>query len=294
MLSVFEYQNYRVYLADYYKDAKQSNPRFSYRAFARRAGLASPAHLRLVMSGQRNLTHKTIPLFLRGLGLRTREARYFETLVYFSQAQVSDEKIRHFHSLERIRQAKAAKPLSERQDHVLFEEWYMPLIYELVRTKDFSEEPAWIAKKLGGQVPEGRIRRAIENLIESGLLVRSADHGGRLRPADPSVQGQDDVVNLLMRQFHGRMLREAGRHLDDPLDKREFGFVTVASTRENFLKVKRLIKQFVREVNQLTSVSENAEEVYQLNIQLFCPLSVAGRRTSGDDGDFSQRPLRYS
>jgi microcystin degradation protein MlrC len=51
-IDVFQYLDYRVFLADFYRAKKRSG--FSYRAFSRAAGLGAPNYLKLVMDGDRN------------------------------------------------------------------------------------------------------------------------------------------------------------------------------------------------------------------------------------------------
>ena len=55
-VDVFRYRDYRQYLRDVYGARKQSEYGFSYRAFARKAGLSAPNYLKLVADGQRKLT----------------------------------------------------------------------------------------------------------------------------------------------------------------------------------------------------------------------------------------------
>ena len=52
-------------------------------------------HLKLVMSGKRNVTNKTISKFAKGLGLNTRETDYFGKPRYFFS-------IRRFESESRV------------------------------------------------------------------------------------------------------------------------------------------------------------------------------------------------
>ena len=42
MPNIFNYSDYRKFLADFYKDKKASTPSFSYQNFSRQAGFMSP------------------------------------------------------------------------------------------------------------------------------------------------------------------------------------------------------------------------------------------------------------
>lgn len=71
--SIFDYSDYRQYLADCYLNKKASNPSYSHRVFAKQAGLSSPSHLLMIIKGTRNLSLKTIPKFAEGLKLSTKK-----------------------------------------------------------------------------------------------------------------------------------------------------------------------------------------------------------------------------
>ncbi len=55
MRSIFTYTDYRAFLHDAYTHAKATNPAFSYRYFAKKAGFSSPNFLKLVIDGVYNL-----------------------------------------------------------------------------------------------------------------------------------------------------------------------------------------------------------------------------------------------
>ncbi|MEW6057515.1 MAG: TIGR02147 family protein [Bdellovibrionota bacterium] len=271
MRPIFEYRDYRQYLRDYYDEAKKKRRQFSHRFFTSKAGLASPMHLKLVMEGKRNLTHKTLPKFVRGLGLSDREAEYFENLVYFCQASSSSDKSHYLRKLSVASSRTRAKALSAVEHQSLFAKWYYPVLFELVTTRGFQEDPKWISKRLGGRATPGELSHALKVLEESGLLKR--DQNRRLVPQSYKVRTDDEVENLLVREFHREMIELSRERIDDPIAEREYGFVTVSTTPAKFREFKKLVKDFVKAVNEtLTCTPESGvepEEVYHLDVQLF-------------------------
>ncbi len=73
MERIEHYEDFRAYLRDFYDDRKKRSPYFSYRTFARKAGLTSPSHFKEVVDGTRKLTAKTI-----GIDLEDREQWFRE------------------------------------------------------------------------------------------------------------------------------------------------------------------------------------------------------------------------
>lgn len=57
---IYEYLEYRIFLADAYQAGKENVSAFSYRYLARKAGFSSPNFIKLVMDGERNLSMESV------------------------------------------------------------------------------------------------------------------------------------------------------------------------------------------------------------------------------------------
>ncbi len=108
MVNIFEYQNFRNYLHDYYLEQKKNKRNFSYRFFSGKAGINAPSFLYYVIKGKRNLTKNSIVKISHAIGHSRDEAEYFENLVFFNQAKTIIEKT-HFYS----RVVEIRKPLDK-------------------------------------------------------------------------------------------------------------------------------------------------------------------------------------
>src|SRR5689334_749136 len=91
-VGVYGYLDYRAFLRDHYAAKKASSRAFSYRSFSKRAGVASPNYLKLVIEGKRNLSAKMAERFGHACGLDADASRYFVNLVAFNQAKTSIER----------------------------------------------------------------------------------------------------------------------------------------------------------------------------------------------------------
>jgi uncharacterized protein (TIGR02147 family) len=80
-LSIYDYTDYRRFLADYYAARKKNCPSFSYRNFARRASISSSGLYKEIVDGKRGLSRALIVKFARALKLNRRETNYFEAMV---------------------------------------------------------------------------------------------------------------------------------------------------------------------------------------------------------------------
>jgi uncharacterized protein (TIGR02147 family) len=107
MNALFEYQNFREYLRDYYAEQKASKKYFSYRYFAEKAGVNTPTFLLYIIEGKRNLTKSSIVKVSRAIGHSRDEADYFEHLVFFNQAATIEEKTHFYSRLIEMRKPKS-------------------------------------------------------------------------------------------------------------------------------------------------------------------------------------------
>ena len=99
---IFEYDNYRFFLRDFFKEQKRLKAAFSHRFFARRAGFSSSSFCAHVIEGKRNLTADSLRRMLKGLGLSGRPATYFESLVHYNQARTAEDRDESTRALERL------------------------------------------------------------------------------------------------------------------------------------------------------------------------------------------------
>ena len=170
-IDVFDYLDFRVFLRDCYRDLKEHQRGFSYRWFAREAGMSSPNFLKLVMDGKRNLSAQSIDSFARVLKLTESEVNYFRCLVAFAQAESVPDKNAHFERLCQLRRRPRATIMTTESFDVLTH-WYYVAIAELVDCPGFTPDPAWIAATLVPSISEEEAAEALRVLLAHGVLQR--------------------------------------------------------------------------------------------------------------------------
>lgn len=269
-VSVFEYLDYRAYLRDHYKERKAHEYGFSHRAFSKRAGLRSTNYLKLVMDGERNLTPEMAHQFAAGCGLEKAAIDYFCELVAFNQAESAVERNRCHERLMRYKQYRALHQLDAAQT-LYHSTWYLPAIRELAARPDFDPDPKWIARTLMPRIAIDEAQLALSTLLQLGLLVR--DEGGRVKQADALVTTGPGPLGHQIVNYHRAMLERAAAAIEAiPREEREISSLTLCVSQEVLLDLKERIREFRRELIQLTELGGSPERVVQLNFQLF-PLS---------------------
>jgi uncharacterized protein (TIGR02147 family) len=268
---IFDYLDYRSYLREFYRDQKEQRRPFSFRAFARRAGIRSYNYLQLVMKGERDLSPKMATQFARGCELESNEAEYFCELVAFGQAKTADERNRAYERISRFRPFRAAHRLEPAQA-AYHDCWFIPAIRELAALPEFVDDPKWIAAALRPPISVAQARAALATLFDLGLLVRDA--AGRLRQADPLVTTGSGPHGHHVVNYHRAMISQALRALDEvPREERDVSSVTLSVAESALSQLKERIAAFRAEILQMADAFGPAERVIQLNVQLF-PLSA--------------------
>lgn len=264
---IYEYLEYRTYLADAYQAGKENVSAFSYRYLARRAGFSSPNFIKLVIDGKRNLSSESVEAVARAFGLTAPERRFFADLVAFDQAGDVEEKNAAFENIAASRRFRDARHL----DHSMFEylsRWYYPAIREMAAQPDFEADPDWIADRLCPSITAKEAETALKLLFDLELLVR--DDNGGVKRGEPSITTGHEVRSLAIGNYHRQMLERASDSITEiPREMRDISALTVCISADKVDDFKERIHDFREQLLDLGDRDEDPQVVYQLNIQLF-------------------------
>jgi uncharacterized protein (TIGR02147 family) len=264
-IDVFRYHDYREFLAAYYDHKKEQG--FSYRAFAKAAGLGAPNYLQLVIKGRRNLTSEMAFRFADACGLGQDAAEYFVTLVAFNQATEQQDRNRHYQKLSTFGRYRRAQKL-ELGEAAYHSKAYLPAIRELALSPHFRAGPEWLAEQLSPPIKPSEARQAIDTLLELGLLERGADGG--LRQAARVVSTGPETTGLHIANYHAEMMQRAASAMTlIPQQERDISSLTFCLDSEGLGRLKQRIQTFRRELIDFAEMQAAPSQVVQLNVQLF-------------------------
>lgn len=263
-----KYMDYRKFLKDFYLAKKEISKDYSYRVFTRKAGVGSPSHLKMIMDGQRNLTNHTVYKYVNALGFKKKiDANFFELLVNYNQEQDADRKIELFHQVMKEKDKKGMSHLEQEQFNFL-SQWHYVAIYVLVDMEEFSSDPEWITSKLRKKITKSNVEKAINDLIKIGLLEFDTEKG--LRQTKGALDTTDEIINMAVIPYHRNMINLALNYLEEgDWSLREFNGGTLPMNPKTLDILKTKIREFRREVNEMTDNLDNVSDVYQFNLQLF-------------------------
>lgn len=269
-ISIFEYVDYRFFLTDYFNLQKKKSRGFTHRSFARNAGV-SASLLRDILSGRQNLTIAAMHKYCGAMGLSEKEIAYFEALVGFNNAKTNNEKNRFFGDMVRLRGRSAVKYI-DTQQYEYFSQWYNAVVRELITHIGLGCNPDAIANVINPAVSVGKIRKSISLLKALGLIYENDK--GKWEATDKVISSELEIQSVALKNYHIAMLKLAAEALENcPSEEREFQGLTLSGSPATLARMKKRIRNFTDELlNMAASDDENAQQVFQINLQMF-PMS---------------------
>lgn len=265
-ISVFDYTDYRKYLSEYYQTQKVCNKAFSYRYFARKAGISSSGFYKELVDGKRSLSRTLIMKFSLVLNHSKKEADYFENMVYFNEAMTVEERVLYFKKMMAFYESKAYRLLGEQYEY--FSRWYYVVIRELLSYVRFKDDYKSLARMVNPPIREDQARKSVLLLEKLKLIEKDAD-GFFVRAAPVITTGypeDDPKIDLLnIVNFQKAMLAMAGEAYDrHPLKKMDMSTLTLSISEETYHAMKEEIANLRKKMLNMAEKDERPDRVYQL------------------------------
>jgi uncharacterized protein (TIGR02147 family) len=132
---------------------------------------------------------------------------------------------------------------------------------------DTPEDYTAMAQRIAFHVTPGEIKRSVQLLLRLGMLVRN--HDGTFRQSNPLLSTGPGTTDVAAAQYHFDAIARAAEALQElPPEKREIVGMTVGVNRKAFEKIRKKMWDVRQEILAIAD-EQGAEEVYQVNMQLF-------------------------
>ena len=283
MLKVFEYTNYREYLAAWLNEKKKSQPAFSYGLFARVAGFTDRGFLHNVIHGKRDLTKESLVKVSQAIGHSKAEAEYFENLVFFNKSPDLKTRGYFFEKLNNVKsnEKAAVKALQTRKDQYdFYSQWYYSAIRSLIDMYPFAGDYNWLAKSVYPPISAREARKAVQLLEKLELIKKGKDNTYQL--TDKSITTGNEIASLAVNNFHKSICDLAKNALESvPADKRNVTSLTLGISEKTYQKICADIQTLRSKIVQMVREDETADRTYQLNFHLF-PITKVAPAIKGD------------
>lgn len=235
----------------------------------------SKAYVSLVLSGARKLDPDVVPAVAKLLELDESDRLYLAALVDLE----SPSKRARNHAVAVVQARRKHHEVSDDFDDSgasLYERWYVPVVFELVRCDGFRADPQWIADTV---YPPITVEQAADAITLLRHLERVEDDGeGGLRQRAPEQWSPVDLppgrATELGLEAHRATLALAAEGLDEfRYNERYVAGVTTAINEERYEAVMGRLKEMMLElVHMADDAAEPANRVFHLGVQLF-PMS---------------------
>jgi uncharacterized protein (TIGR02147 family) len=264
--NLLAYDDYRKFLADFFKEQKERKKFFSHRYFAQRAGFRSSGSLHKVIKGITNLSHKSVQMLCRALHLDTFSSEYFTNLVFYNQAKSNREKTNYADSLENQRKRVQHYHL-EQKHFAYFDNWYYPVIRELASYANWEPDYKKLGTLVYPPISAEQAQTAVETLVEIGLLYWNDD--GKIQQSSSVITTADIPGTVRETQRKEILQKGMDAAMFLPKDQRHVSYTTLAITEQTYHKIEEIINEARMKILDCAVKDEGAERIYQLVFEVF-------------------------
>ncbi len=274
MESIFEYLDYRDYLKDYYENNKNKNYYFSFRYFGNKVGIDASFLVKVIQKNM-HISNKTLPTLITFLKFNKKESEYFELLVLYNKAKKHSDIKLYFEKLISFRSPFVKTLLSAQYE--FFKNWYNIALYELLTFQPYKGSIRELAQKLTPPQSVPDVKKAIRLLIKLNLVEKCSD--GTLKVINKLITTGEDWESIAIRNFQKKMIKLSYEAIDRfPKEFRDISTLTLSLSQKQFEIMKERIKTMRKELLELADMESDAEEVYQVNFQIFPLTDLEGEK----------------
>jgi uncharacterized protein (TIGR02147 family) len=240
----------------------------SLQRLAKSLGYRTPSILSMVARGDRLPSKKMIENLATRWKLAEKEKEYLTLLVKLQKS------VRRGQDAIAIRERISQLAGHHRPNQISLQQfsairdWYHLPIQTLIASGDFKEDPQWISKRLRRKVTPGQVKKAIQNLLDLGIVVREAETG-HLRASLEHVEGPNGVPSEAIREHHKGMIQRALESVEEQdVESRYLNALTFAIDPKDLPEAREKILEFFKEFKERFDKT-SSPRIYQLNVQLF-------------------------
>ena len=276
---IYSYQDYVMFLTDWFAFRKASQSDFSMRWLAKQAGLAS-GYLSMVLSRKRPLAGAASAKLIPSLGLNASEVSFFENLLVLGNSDSHDARLAAFERMNRFQKFQKSSS-REAEVYEYLTHWYFVVIREMAIMPGFRADASWIQMRLRFAVPLKEIKQALDFLLQNGYILMAEDGSVSLPEKDINCSG--GIYRLALAKFHNEIFSLAGQSIENtPSAERNIQGYTCKLDAKRFVQAKAIVDEALLKIQELSALEKNESQlngetdaVYHLELALF-PLTLKG------------------
>jgi uncharacterized protein (TIGR02147 family) len=264
--NVFAHLNSREFIRDFLQWGKEQKLGFTHRVLLEKMEVSSTGFIANVIAGKSNLNARQAQALAEIFKLNPAEARFFLTLVAYTQSRTIEEKGDALDSM-RAQVRGRNKKLDPRQ-YSLFSKWLYPMVFDLIAMLPIRDDHKAIADLFDSSVKPDDVRKALE-VLEGLSLVRKREDGS-YEQMHAAVGTGDEILSTDVVKFQQTTLKKAIEALDGtPPEERSISVTTIPLSAEGLERVKQEARIFRDRLLRISGEDRGYERIYQLNLNLF-------------------------
>jgi uncharacterized protein (TIGR02147 family) len=259
---LFQYLEYRAFLADHVEWRLRGNRHFSKRAFSQKY-FGSTGILYEVIQGRRDLGPKLRVRCAAALALNDKENEYFDLLVQHNQAKQDLERNFLFEKLSRFRNSK---PWVVRENqHKYYAKWYYAVVFSYLGLDKRKGTPKEIAAEIAPPLTEAQVAEALDLLMELEL-VKKSDRGYALTRNHLVSGGFAGEVAL----EYNRQIQELSNNLarEDMMKFKAFSTQVTTVSAESLKAIRKKFMVFQDEMKEIVAKDKGTDKVCTVIFQI--------------------------
>jgi uncharacterized protein (TIGR02147 family) len=265
---LFDYDDFRKFMQDYFEEQKKMRSVFSHRFFAAKAGFSSSSYCLNVIRGRFNLTPKSIEKISKAMDFEPLQKEYFEALVQYNQAQQVDERDQAWEQILQIRRQIEFTHVTMREQ-AYFSKWYYPVVRELAVESDWNGDFRVLARSLTPQITTEEAREAVKNLLEWGLLKKDGERYERVS----QMLDAAEIPPIALRKIRREYIQHAiGAVESMPKNERFAAFTTLAMSEKSYNYAVEVLEEARKKIIARAANDLDVERVYEMMLVAF-PMS---------------------
>jgi len=265
---LFDYDDFRKFMQDYFEEQKKMRSVFSHRFFAAKAGFSSSSYCLNVIRGRFNLTPKSIEKISKAMDFEPLQKEYFEALVQYNQAQQVDERDQAWEQILQIRKQIEFTHITTREQ-AYFSKWYYPVVRELAVESDWNGDFRVLARSLTPQITTEEAREAVKNLLEWGLLKKDGERYERVS----QMLDAAEIPPIALRKIRREYIQHAiGAVESMPKNERFAAFTTLAMSEKSYNYAVEVLEEARKKIIARAANDLDVERVYEMMLVAF-PMS---------------------
>lgn len=275
---LFDYDDFRKFLQDYFEEQKKMRAVFSHRFFAAKAGFSSSSYCLNVIRGRFNLTPKSIEKISKAMNFEPLQKEYFQALVQYNQAHQIGERENAWDQIVQIRKQVEFTHITTREQ-AYFSKWYYPIVRELAVSSNWNGDYMALARMLTPQITTEEARDAIKKLLEWNLLKKNGDS----YEETSQMLSSSKIPPIALRQIRREYIQHAiGAVESMPKNERFAAFTTLAMSESSYNYAIDILEEARKKIIVRAANDLDVERVYEMMLVAF-PMSKKIEKEAGNE-----------